>query len=444
MERIGDLLSNLPTDYAKALIQILTADNWNRLDRDVNFYQLGLGIGKVVSRIDKETLKALVKSCDYYQSLCRGIAKGMDGIELDRDLILYLGNLSPVMAMELLANLELYKYPDIMKILAVNVAQIKHIPNVGSNIARQFDKLPFEIRRQILDIFKDNSMFLYEFLQSVNLNKVDNIENFLNKIKEIDEIIGYRLYEVNDKMKEKLLNFSSISVGIGKGFQNLSYHWKRKVIEKVKKDKEFAKGFLSSIDLSLLEDEFFDIIIKIGESDLELSKVLGRNFGNSLAYLTEDLKSLAFNIAQGNPDFARGFGEGISESLGSFIGFIRGKAYELKKEDQDRVLDLALSNDNFANGLLTTFNAIFFFDNKEKVIELMIKREQYLKLFIEQIGRRINDFDLFKLLSLNNKLTSELGKILCRNFIYLSKKNREIVLEWLSKNNELKEGFLQC
>lgn len=107
-------------------------------------------------------------------------------------------------------------------------------------------------------------------------------------------------------------------------------------------------------------------------------------------------------------------------------------------------MDLALSNDNFANGLLTTFNAIFFFDNKEKVLELMIKREQYLKLFIEQIGRRINDFDLFKLLSLNNKLTSELGKILCRNFIYLSKKNREIVLEWLSKNNELKEGFLQC
>ncbi|SAI86766.1 hypothetical protein AB1303_08610 [Saccharolobus solfataricus] len=444
MERIGDLLSNLPTDYAKALIQILTTDNWNRLDRDVNFYQLGLSIGKVVNRINKETLKVLVNSCEYYHSLCRGIARGMDGNELDRDLVLYLGNLNLVMAMEMLANLELYKYPDIMKILAINVSQLKHIPNVGSNIARQFDKLPFEIRRQILEIFKDNSMFLYEFLQTVNLNKVDNIENFLNKIKEIDEIIGYRLYEVNDKMKEKLLNFPSISIGIGKGFQNLSYHWKKKIIEKVKENKEFATGFLSSIDLSLLEDEFLDVIIKVGESDSELSRVLGRNFGNSLPYLTEDLKSLAFNMSQGNPDFARGFGEGISESLGSFIGFIRGRVYELKKEDQERVLDLALSNDNFANGLLTTFNAVFFFDNKEKVLELIIKREDYLQPFIEQIGRRINDFDLFKLLSLNSKLTTELGKTLCRNFIYLSKKNRELVLEWLSKNKELKDGFLQC
>ncbi|WP_338599088.1 hypothetical protein V6M85_09240 [Sulfolobus tengchongensis] len=444
MERVGEILSNLPKDFAKIVIQILTSDSWNRLDRDVNFYQLGLGIGRAVNRIDRETLKIIIKSCEYYQSLCRGIAKGMGEIEVDKDLLLYLGNLNPIMAMEILANLELYKYPEIIKTLAINVSTLKHLPNVGSNFARQFDKLPFEIRKQVIDIFKDNLMFLYEFLQSVNLNKLDNLENFLNKNKEIDEIIGYRLYEVNDKIKEKLLNFPSIAIGIGRGFQNLSYYWKRKIIEKVKSDVQFAKGFLSSVDFSTLEDEFANALIKIAESNAELAKVLGRNFGNSLPYLTEDLKSLGFNMVERNPDFGYGFGEGISESLGSFIGFIRGKVYELKREDQEKILDLAFKFVYFAKGLFTSFNAIFFFENKEKILDLIIKYDEYLPLFIEQIGRRINEFDLSKLLTLKGKLGMELGRILCRNFIYLSNKNREIVLYWLSKNDELRNGFLQC
>ena len=443
MEKIGELITELPSEYVKVVIQILTADSWNRLDRDVNFYQLGLGIGKIINKVDKETLKLLVKSCEYYQSLCRGIAKGMEGVEVDKDLLLYLGNLSEAMAREILANLELYKFPDVAEKLALIVSPLKHIPNVGSNIARQFDKFPLESRKRIIDAFKDNVMFLYEFLQTVNLSKLDNIEEFIGKSKEIDEIIGYRLYELNDKMKEKLLNYPSIASGVGKGFQNLSYYWKRKVIEKVKEDKEFAKGFLSSIDFSSLEDEFVEVLIEIGKQG-ELARVLGKNLGGSFPYLTEDLKALALNMAEKNPDFALGFGEGISEALSSFSNFIRGKIYELKKEDQERILNLAFNSESFAKGLLTVLNSLFFFEDKEKVLELVIKYKEYLPNFIQQFGRRLSDFDLSKLLSLKGEIGIELGKALCRNFANLKRENRELILKWINENEDLKEGFLEC
>jgi len=443
MERIGELLSELPKEYVRVVVQILTADSWNRLDRDVNFYQLGLAIGKIIDKIDRETLKLLIKSCEYYQSLCRGIAKGMEGIEVDKDLLLYLGNLSEIMAMEILANLEPYRFPDVTEKLALIVSPLKHVPNVGSNIARQFDKFPLESRKRIVDTFKHNIMFLYEFLQSVNLSKLDGLEEFIGKSKEIDEIIGYRLYEVNDKMKEKLLNYSNIAFGVGKGFQNLSYYWKRKVIEKVKEDKEFAKGFLSSIDFSSLEDEFTTVLIEIG-SHGDLARVLGKNLGGTFPYLTEDLKTLALNMAEKNSDFAYGFGEGISEALSSFSNFIKGKIYELRKEDQDKILNLAFNSESFAKGFLTILNSLFFFEDRDKVLELIIKYKEYLPIFVEQFGRRLNEFNLSKLLSLKGKVGIELGKTLCRNLSNLKRENKELILRWVNENEDLKEGFLEC
>jgi hypothetical protein len=444
MERVGEILPNFPRDVVRTVIQLLTLDAWHRLDRDVSFFQLGIGIGRVIEKVDSETLKIIVDSCEYYQSLCKGIAKGMEGNEVNKDLLIYLGNLSPIMAREILANLDLSKYPEVIKALANNVSSLKHLPNVGSNIARQIDKIPFEIRRQIINILKENTMFLYEFLQTINLSKIDDIEQFIGKNKEIDEIIGYKLNEVNDKMKEKLLSFPSIAIGVGKGFQNLSYYWKRRVIDKVMQDKQFAKGFLSSIDFTFLEDEFVHKLIEIGMSDEELARVLGRNLGDSFPSLAEDLKTLAINMAEKNNSFAYGLGEGISESVGSFVGFIRGKVYELKKEDQERILNLAFQSEQFAKGLFSNFNALFFFENRNKILSLVMKYSEYLPIFIEQISRRINDFDLSKLLSLKGKVAYELGRILCRSFIYLSKENRELVLNWLDKNIELKEGFLQC
>ncbi|MEM3352362.1 MAG: hypothetical protein QW799_06035, partial [Saccharolobus sp.] len=363
MESIGELISN--KEIAKIIIQLLTMDIWHRTDRDVNFFQLGVGIGRSINKIDKEALKFLVESCEYYQSLCKGIARGMSDIEVSKDLLIYIADLSPIMAREILANLEFEKYPDIVKALACKVSSLKYLPGVGSNIARQIDKLPFEIRRQVINIFKDNVMFLYEFIHTVNLNKVDDLEQFVGKSREIDEIIGYKLDEVNDKLKEKLLNFPNISSGIAKGFQKLPYYWKRRIIEKAKIDIEFAKGFISAIDLSSLEEEFINKVIELGKKNDELSRALGRNFGDSLPNLTEDLKIIAYRMAEENTSFAYGLGEGISESLGSFIGFIKGKIYELRKEDQERILDLAFKSNHFAKGLLSNFNALFFFDNKE-------------------------------------------------------------------------------
>jgi len=443
MERIGELISELPKEYVRVVVQILTADSWNRLDRDVNFYQLGLGIGKIIDKVDRETLKLLIKSCEYYQSLCRGIAKGMEEVEVDKELLLYLGNLSEIMAREILANLELYRFPDVTEKLALIVSSLKHIPNVGSNIARQFDKFPLGSRKRVIETFKDNIMFLYEFLQSVNLSKLDDLEGFIGKSKEIDEIIGYRLYEINDRIKEKLLNYPYIASGVGKGFQNLSYYWKRKVMEKIKEDKEFAKGFLSTIDFSSLEDEFTVALIEIGRQG-DLAKVLGKNLGGTFPYLTEDLKALALNMAEKNPDFAYGFGEGISEALSSFSNFIRGKIYELRKEDQEKILNLALNSESFAKGFLTVLNSLFFFEDKEKVLELIIKYKEYLPNFIEQFGRRLNEFDLSKLLSIKGEIGIELGKTLCRNFANLKRENKELVLKWINENEALKEGFLEC
>jgi len=443
MERIGELLSELPKEYVRVVVQILTADSWNRLDRDVNFYQLGLGIGKIIDKVERETLKLLIKSCEYYQSLCRGIAKGMEEFEVSKELLLYLGNLSEIMAMEILANLELYRFPDVTEKLTLIVSPLKHVPNVGSNIARQFDKFPLESRKKIIDMLKDNIMFLYEFLQSVNLSKLDDLEEFLCKSKEIDEIIGYRLYEVNDKMKEKLLNYPNIAFGVGKGFQNLSYYWKRKVMEKVKEDKEFAKGFLSTIDFSSLEDEFMGVLIEIGRQG-DLARVLGKNLGGTFPYLTEDLKTVSLNMAEKNSDFAYGFGEGISEALSSFSNFIRGKIYELRKEDQDKILNLAFNSEHFAKGFLTILNSLFFFEDRDKVLELIIKYKEYLPTFVEQFGRRLNEFNLSKLLSLKGKIGTELGKTLCRNFSNLKRENKELILRWVNENEDLKEGFLEC
>ncbi|MEM3222051.1 MAG: hypothetical protein QXQ97_06715 [Saccharolobus sp.] len=442
MESIGELISN--KEIAKIIIQLLTMDIWHRTDRDVNFFQLGVGIGRSINKIDKEALKFLVESCEYYQSLCKGIARGMSDIEVSKDLLIYIADLSPIMAREILANLEFEKYPDIVKALAYKVSSLKYLPGVGSNIARQIDKIPFEIRRQVINIFKDNVMFLYEFIHTVNLNKVDDLEQFIGKSREIDEIIGYKLDEVNDKLKEKLLNFPNISSGIAKGFQKLPYYWKRRIIEKAKIDIEFAKGFISAIDLSSLEEEFINKVIELGKKNDELSRALGRNFGDSLPNLTEDLKIIAYRMAEENTSFAYGLGEGISESLGSFIGFIKGKIYELRKEDQERILDLAFKSNHFAKGLLSNFNALFFFDNKERVLLLVMKHKEHLPTFIEQISRRINEFDLSKLLPLNENIGKELGKILCRNFVYLNKQNKELVLQWLSANPDLREGFLEC
>lgn len=446
MDKVIDLISELPSDALLNVVQLLTLDTLSRVDRDMILFQLGINIGRNINGSSLKGLINLIQLCDYYPNLCKGIARGIYEKEVvDKDLVLNLGKLSPIMARELLANLDLYKFPEVMKSLANSVSQLKYLPNVGSNIAKQIDKLPFEFRNQIINTLKDNGMFLYEFLQTVNLSKIDNIDQFIGKNKDIDEIIGYRLSELNDRLKERLLNFPTIAKGVGKGFQNLSYYWKRKVIEKVKEDKEFAKGFLSSIDLVSLEDEFIDEIIKEATRDEELSKVLGKNFGESFPSLNEFLKNTSFKITENNPNFAYGFGEGISYSISSFINFIRGRSYELKREEQERILELAERVDSFAKGLLTNINSLFFFENKEKVMRLVLKYEEFLLQFVEQIGRRISEFDLSKLVtSLNGKVAFELGRVLCRNYASLPKENRKIVLSLLDKNKELKEGFIEC
>ncbi|TRM82064.1 hypothetical protein DJ524_02010 [Sulfolobus sp. D5] len=90
-------------------------------------------------------------------------------------------------------------------------------------------------------------------------------------------------------------------------------------------------------------------------------------------------------------------------------------------------------------------NSLFFFENKEKVMTLVLKYDEFLLQFVEQMGRRISEFNLSRLvISLRGKVAFELGRVLCRNYASLPRENRKIILSLLDKNNELKEGFIEC